>query len=71
MQNVSVIAWIFLISGCRSSGFVPGFLLLPGTPMMKFRRSKARDRLVLDEDVAEKLLDEPSDSFPMRSEWAV
>ena len=70
MQNVSVIAWKkFSDLEDAEAGFGPWVSVIARYEILKFRRSKARDRLVLDEDVAEKLLDEPSDSFSIRSEW--
>jgi RNA polymerase sigma-70 factor (ECF subfamily) len=70
MQNVSVIAWKkFSDLEDAENGFGPWVSVIARYEILKFRRSKARDRLVLDEDVAEKLLDEPLDSFSMRSEW--
>ena len=70
MQNVSMIAWKkFSDLEDAETGFGPWVSVIARYEILKFRRSKARDRLVLDEDVAEKLLDEASDSFSMRSEW--
>ena len=70
MQNVSVIAWRkFSDLEDAETGFGPWVSVIARYEILKFRRSKARDRLVLDEDVAEKLLDEPSDNFSTRSEW--
>ena len=70
MQNISVIAWKkFSNLEDAEAGFGPWVSVIARYEILKFRRSKARDRLVLDQDVAEKLLDEPSDSFSMRSEW--
>ena len=70
MQNASVIAWKkFSDLEDAETGFGPWVSVIARYEILKFRRSKARDRLVLDEDVVEKLLDEPSVSFSMRSEW--
>ena len=61
MQNVSVIAWKkFSDLEDAETGFGPWASVIARYEILKFRRTKARDRLVLDE---------PSDSFSMRSEW--
>jgi len=58
MQEVSIVAWRKFDALDAPEGFPHWLRIIAKYEVLKHRRSQARDRLVLDEDVVEMLLDE-------------
>ncbi|MDF1810588.1 MAG: sigma-70 family RNA polymerase sigma factor [Verrucomicrobiales bacterium] len=70
MQNVSVIAWEKFDSlENPESDFGKWACVVARYEILKFRRSKARDRLVLDDDIVEKLVEEGIEATSNREQW--
>ena len=66
MQEVSLVAWRKFGTLAEASQFAPWTCLIARFEVLKFRRSHARDRLVLDEDIIEKLAAEGAAEMPLR-----
>jgi len=70
MQNVSIIAWKkFEILENPETEFGKWVCVIARYEILKFRRGKARDRLVLDSDIVEKLADEGIEETDERDHW--
>lgn len=70
MQNVSVIAWKkFSVLDNPETDFGRWACVIARYEIMKFRRGKARDRLVLDADIVERIADEGIEEAPERESW--
>ena len=70
MQNVSVIAWKkFSDLEEPETDFGKWASVIARYEILKFRRGKARDRLVLDNDIVEKLVDEGVEEVSSRQHW--
>ncbi|MDC1406091.1 sigma-70 family RNA polymerase sigma factor [Akkermansiaceae bacterium] len=70
MQEVSVIAWKkFSTLEDPETGFGKWASVIARYEILKFRRGKARDRLVLDSDIIELLAEEGVDEAPEREQW--
>ncbi len=66
MQEVGLVAWR-KFSTLENVAHFPGWACLVARyEVLKFRRSKARDRLVLDEDIMELLAVEGVEELPLR-----
>lgn len=72
MQNVSVIAWQkFSELQDPETEFGSWACVIAKYEILKFRRGKARDRLVLDTDIVEQLADEGIEEAGARAQWLV
>ena len=70
MQEVSVIAWKkFSTLEDPEAGFGKWASVIARYEILKFRRGKARDRLVLDSDIIELLAEEGLDEASEREHW--
>ena len=70
MQEVSVIAWKkFSALEDPETGFGKWASVIARYEILKFRRGKARDRLVLDSDIIDKLAEEGVDEASEREHW--
>lgn len=70
MQNVSVIAWEkFGTLENPDTGFGKWICVIAKYEILKFRRGKARDRLILDSDIIEKMIDEGVEETSNREKW--
>ena len=70
MQNVSVIAWKkFSVLDNPETDFGRWACVIARYEIMKFRRGKARDRLVLDPDVVEVIAEEGIEDIEEREHW--
>jgi len=58
MQEVSLVAWRKFSSLEDADGFGPWMCVIARYEILKYRRSKARDRLVLDDDLLTMIADE-------------
>lgn len=58
MQEVSLVAWRKFDSLDAPEGFAQWLRVIAKYEVLKYRRSRARDRLVLDEEIVQTLLDE-------------
>jgi len=68
LQEVSLVAWKKFATLEDSTRFAPWAFLIARYEMLKFRRAKARDRLVLDEDIVDRLAEEGMEEAPLRRE---
>ena len=66
MQEVSLVALRKFATLDDPDHFPRWACLVARYEVLKFRRSKARDRLVLDEDIVEKLAEEGAEEMPVR-----
>jgi RNA polymerase sigma-70 factor (ECF subfamily) len=71
MQEVSLVAWRKFDVLVEKEQFPRWACLIARYEILKCRRAHARDRLVLDEDIVEKLADEGLDELPRRHEQLV
>lgn len=70
MQNVSVVAWKkFSVLNNPETDFGKWACVIARYEILKFRRGKARDRLMLDSDIIEKLADEGIEETSSREQW--
>ena len=70
MQEVSVVAWRkFSVLDNPETDFGKWTCVIARYEILKFRRGKARDRLVLDTDIIEKLADEGIEESSSRERW--
>lgn len=70
MQNVSVVAWEkFSSLENPDTDFGRWACVVARYEILKFRRSKARDRLVLDEDIVEQMIEEGIEETSSREKW--
>ena len=68
LQEVSLVAWKKFATLEDSTRFARWAFLIARYEMLKFRRAKARDRLVLDEDIVDRLAEEGMEEAPLRRE---
>ncbi|MFA5056788.1 MAG: sigma-70 family RNA polymerase sigma factor [Opitutaceae bacterium] len=66
LQAVSLVAWKKLASLEDAEQFPRWACLIARYEVLKFRRTKARDRLVLDEDIVATLAEEGVEEMPVR-----
>jgi len=66
LQEVSLVAWKKFATLEDSTRFARWACLIARYEMLKFRRAKARDRLVLDEDIVDRLAEEGMEEAPLR-----
>jgi RNA polymerase sigma-70 factor (ECF subfamily) len=66
MQEVSLVAWQKFTTLAEASQFPRWACVIARYEILKFRRTRARDRLVLDEDIMEKLAAEGLEELPVR-----
>lgn len=66
MQGVSLVAWRKFSLLREPEQFASWACLIARYEILKYRRSKARDRLVLDEDIVERLGEEGIPEIPLR-----
>lgn len=66
MQSVSLVAWRKFDSLEDPEGFGRWACVIARHEVLKFQRSKARDRFVLDEGLVERILSEGEDELPAR-----
>src|SRR4051812_26694941 len=66
MQDVSLVAWRKFSTLTEASQFARWACVIARYEILKFRRSHARNRLVLDEDIMEKLAAEGAEEMPVR-----
>ena len=66
LQEASLVAWKKFATLEDSTRFARWVCLIARYEMLKFRRAKARDRLVLDEDIVERLAEEGMEEVPLR-----
>lgn len=66
IQNVSLIAWRKFSLLREPEQFARWACLIARYEILKYRRTKARDRLVLDEDIMEKISEEGIPEIPLR-----
>lgn len=70
MQNVSIIAWKkFAILETPETDFGKWVCVIARYEILKFRRGKARDRLILDPDIVDKLVEEGIEETAEREDW--
>ena len=70
MQNVSVVAWKkFSTLENPESDFGKWACVIARYEILKFRRSKAKDRLLLDADLIERIADEGIEETSQRQGW--
>ena len=70
MQNVSIVAWKkFSDLANPETDFGRWACVIARYEILRFRRSKARDRLMLDPDIVEKLADEGIEETSAREHW--
>jgi len=67
MQAVSLVAWRRFDSVTDVEGFAKWACVIARYEILKFRRSKARDRLELDEVLVAKIIDEGAEELSVRS----
>ena len=67
LQEVSLVAWKKFATLDDPSLFARWACLIARYEVLKFRRGKARDRLVLDEDIVARLAEEGVEEAPLRS----
>ncbi len=68
MQEVSLVAWKKFPELEDQTLFPKWACLIARYEILKYRRTHARDRLVLDEDIVSKLADEGLEELPVRSQ---
>ena len=66
MQEVSLVAWRKFSTLTEAALFPRWACLIARYEILMFRRAHARDRLVLDEDIIERLADEGTEEMPVR-----
>ncbi len=66
MQEVSLVAWRKFPALTESAQFPRWACLIARYEILMSRRAHARDRLVLDEDILEKLAEEGAEEMPLR-----
>ena len=66
MQEVSLVAWRKFPSLTEAAQFPRWACVIARYEILKFRRAHARDRLVLDEDILEKLAEEGAEEMSIR-----
>lgn len=72
MQNASLVAWRkFSQLDDPEEAFGKWLCVIARFEVLKFRRGKARDRLVLDEDLVETLAEEGIEETAERRDWLV
>ena len=70
MQEVSIVAWNkFDQLSNPEDGFGKWMCVIARYEILKFRQTKARDKIVLDDSVVEKLLNEGIEGDSVRSKW--
>ncbi|WDE97180.1 sigma-70 family RNA polymerase sigma factor [Lentisphaera profundi] len=70
MQQVCIIAWKkFSTLDDPENAFVKWTCAIARYEILKFRRGKARDRLVLDDDIIDKLAEEGIEESSSRQHW--
>jgi RNA polymerase sigma-70 factor (ECF subfamily) len=68
MQAVSLVAWRKFDSLTDRSGFGRWACVIARHEVLKFKRTKARDRFVLNESLVERILEESASECEMRAE---
>lgn len=68
MQQVSLVAWRKFDQLTEPAQFPRWACVIARYEVLKYRRAHARDRLVLDEDIIEKLADEGAEEMSLRRE---
>ncbi len=68
MQEVSVVAWRKFATLETSEGFGRWLCVIARFEILKYRRTKARDRLVLDDQLLDTIADEGEDELATRAE---
>jgi RNA polymerase sigma-70 factor, ECF subfamily len=66
MQETSLVAWRKFATLGEASQFPRWACVIARFEVLKFRRAHARDRLVLDEDIIERLTEEGAEEMPLR-----
>jgi RNA polymerase sigma-70 factor (ECF subfamily) len=66
MQEVSLVAWRKFATLTEAAQFPRWACVIARYEILKFRRSHARDRLVLDEDIMERLIAEGAEEMDVR-----
>jgi RNA polymerase sigma-70 factor (ECF subfamily) len=66
MQAVSLVAWRKFSQLAERDQFASWACVIARYEILKYRRSRARDRLVLDEDIMERLGEEGIPELPLR-----
>ena len=66
MQEVSLVAWRKFSTLTEAAQFPRWACLIARYEILMFRRAHACDRLVLDEDIIERLADEGTEEMPVR-----
>jgi RNA polymerase sigma-70 factor (ECF subfamily) len=66
LQEVSLVAWRKFATLDDPNMFPRWACLIARYEVLKFRRAKARDRLVLDEDIVARIAEEGADEAPVR-----
>ncbi|EDY17993.1 RNA polymerase, sigma-24 subunit, ECF subfamily [Chthoniobacter flavus Ellin428] len=66
MQEISLVAWRKFSTLTEAAQFPRWACLIARYEILTFRRAHARDRLVLDEDIMEKLAEEGAEEMPVR-----
>jgi len=66
MQEVSLVAWRKFPTLTEPSQFARWACLIARFEILKYRRAYARDRVILDEDIIEKLADEGCEEASLR-----
>lgn len=66
LQEVCLVAWRKFTDLAEPDQFPRWACLIARFEVLKFRRAKARDRLVLDEDIVARLAEEGVEEFPVR-----
>ena len=69
MQDISVVAWRKFDQLEDHSGFGKWMTMIARYEIMKFRQTKARDRLVLDDEIIDKILQEGGEETSIREAW--
>ena len=69
MQVVSVVAWRKFDQLEDPSGFGKWMTMIARYEIMKFRQTKARDRLVLDDEIIDKIIEEGVEETSGREAW--
>ena len=69
MQDVSVVAWRKFDQLEDPAGFGKWMTMIARYEIMKFRQTKARDRLVLDDEIIDKIIEEGVEETPDREAW--
>lgn len=69
MQDVSIVAWRKFDQLDEPEGFGKWMTVIARYEIMKFRQTKARDRLVLDDDIMDKIMAEGVEETAGREAW--